>query len=162
MTETTTETKDVISLSNLKAFRGSRPRPTRLGMGEGSGTGQTACKGQKGQRARSGDGKMPGFEGGQTPLLRRVPKRGFTNGAFKVVYQVVSLDSIERVFKNQKEVTLESLKIHGLISGRTPVKVLGDGDVTRAYTVAAHAFSASAKTKIEKAGGKTEVVSKQA
>ena len=147
-------------LSRLQMQPGARKRRTRIGLGEGSGHGQTATRGQKGQRSRSGDGKLVGFEGGQTPLLRRIPKRGFTNGAFKVVYQVVSLESIERVFKNQKDVTLDALKIHGLISGRSPVKVLGDGELKRALTVAAHAFSTSAKEKIEKAGGKAEVVAR--
>ena len=147
-----------ITLHNIHMMPGARKRRIRIGLGEGSGHGQTATRGQKGQRSRSGDGKLLGFEGGQTPLLRRIPKRGFTNGAFKVVYQVVSLESIERVFKNQKDVTLDALKIHGLISGRSPVKVLGDGELKSARTVAAHAFSASAKSKIEKAGGKAEVV----
>ncbi len=150
----------VVSLSNLHMMPGARKRRIRIGFGEGSGHGQTATKGQKGQRSRSGDGKLIGFEGGQTPLLRRIPKRGFTNGAFKVVYQVVSLESIERVFKNQKDVTLDALKIHGLINGRAPVKVLGDGELKSARTVSAHAFSASAKSKIEKAGGKAEVVAR--
>jgi len=146
------------ALHNLHMFAGARKRRIRLGIGEGSGHGQTATKGMKGQRSRSGDGKLIGFEGGQTPLLRRIPKRGFTNGPFKKVYQVVSIESIERVFKNQKDVTLDALKIHGLISGRGPVKVLGDGEISRAVTVSAHAFSASAKAKIEKAGGKATVV----
>jgi large subunit ribosomal protein L15 len=149
-----------MNLSQLKPKFGSRFKHFRFGIGEGSGGGQTAGKGQKGQRARSGDGKQTGFEGGQTPLLRRVPKRGFTNGAFKVVYQVVSLADIERVFKNQKEVTVEALKIHGLVKGRQPVKILGDGEITRAYKVSAHAFSTSAKEKIQKAGGSAESVKK--
>jgi large subunit ribosomal protein L15 len=149
-----------LGLNNLHMFPGARRRRIRIGFGEGSGHGQTATKGQKGQRSRSGDGKLIGFEGGQTPLLRRIPKRGFTNGPFKTVYQVVSIESIERVFKNQKDVTLEALKIHGLVSGRAPVKVLGDGELKRPLTVAAHAFSASAKEKIEKAGGKAEVVAR--
>ena len=147
-----------IDLSNLQPTPGARRRRLRLGMGEGSGTGQTATRGQKGQRSRSGDGKLVGFEGGQTPLLRRIPKRGFTNGAFKVVYQVVSLESIERVFKNKAEVSLEDLRIHRLIKGKRLVKVLGDGELKRALTVSAHAFSQSAKDKIAKAGGKAEVV----
>ncbi len=151
---------DTFGLNSLKAKHGSRPKHFRFGIGEGSGGGQTAGKGMKGQRARSGDGKLLGFEGGQTPLLRRVPKRGFTNGPFKVVYQVVSVGDIDRIFKNQKEVTLDALKIHGLISGRSPVKVLGDGEVTRAYKISVHAFSASAKAKIEKAGGSAEPLKK--
>ena len=154
------DTKKTVTLSNIARTPGARRRRIRIGLGEGSGHGQTATRGQKGQRSRSGDGKLLGFEGGQTPLLRRVPKRGFTNGAFKIVYQVVSLESIERVFKNQKDVTLDALKIHGLISGRSPVKVLGDGELSRPLTVAAHAFSTSAKAKIEKAGGKADVVAR--
>ncbi|OGS36232.1 MAG: 50S ribosomal protein L15 [Elusimicrobia bacterium RIFOXYD12_FULL_66_9] len=147
-----------ITLSNLKPTFGSRRRPLRLGMGEGSGTGQTATRGQKGQRSRSGDGKLVGFEGGQTPLLRRIPKRGFTNGAFKVVYQTISLESLERVFKNKTDIAIEDLRIHGLVKGRKLVKILGDGELKRALKVTAHAFSQSAKAKIEKAGGKAEVV----
>lgn len=150
--------KTPITLSSIKAKFGARRRPIRLGMGEGSGTGQTATRGQKGQRSRSGDGKMSGFEGGQTPLLRRIPKRGFTNGAFKRVFQVVSLETIERTFKNQKEVSLEALRIHGLIKGRLPVKVLGDGGLKSAYKISAHAFSGSAREKIQKAGGEAVVI----
>ncbi|MBI4376121.1 MAG: 50S ribosomal protein L15 [Elusimicrobia bacterium] len=142
-----------MNLNQLTPAPGSRRRPKRLGLGSGSGHGQTSTRGQKGQRSRSGDGKLVGFEGGQNPLLRRVPKRGFTNGPFKKVYQVVSLESIERIFKNQTEVTLNSLKIHGLIRGRLPVKVLGDGSITRPYKISAHAFSKSAMEKIQKAGG---------
>lgn len=162
MTKTADSEKSTmnITLSNICHNPGSRKRNRRLGLGEGSGHGQTSTRGQKGQRSRSGDGKMPGFEGGQTPLLRRVPKRGFTNGAFKIVYQVVSLESIERIFKNKKEVTMEDLKMHGLVSGRKPIKVLGDGDIKTAYKISAHAFSKSAIAKIEKAGGKAESVAR--
>jgi large subunit ribosomal protein L15 len=147
-----------ISLSNLEPVPGSRRRPVRLGMGEGSGTGQTATRGQKGQRSRSGDGKLVGFEGGQTPLIRRIPKRGFTNGLFKVVYQVIDLGTLDRVFKNKAEITIEDLRIHNLIKGRKPVKILADGELKRAIKVSAHGFSAGAKDKIEKAGGKVEIV----
>ena len=146
------------NLHTLEAHPGSRRRPLRLGMGEGSGTGQTATRGQKGQRSRSGDGKLVGFEGGQTPLLRRIPKRGFTNGAFKVTYQVVSLESLETVFKNKNEIGLDDLRVHRLVKGRKPVKILGDGELKRKLKVSAHAFSQSAKSKIEKAGGTAEVV----
>src|SRR5271155_748047 len=111
-----------VRLDQLHPTPGSRHRHKRLGLGEGSGHGQTSTRGQKGQRSRSGDGKMPGFEGGQTPLLRRIPKRGFSNRAFKKVYQLVHLADIERVFKNQTEVSLEALKIHGLIRGKRLVK----------------------------------------
>ena len=146
--------KNDISLRNLVGAPGARRRPLRLGMGEGSGTGQTATRGQKGQRSRSGDGKMPGFEGGQTPLLRRVPKRGFTNGAFRHLFQVVSLDDIQRAFKSQKEVAPESLRLHGLIKGRKPVKILGGAKLSAAYQISAHAFSGGARKNIEEAGGK--------
>lgn len=158
MTETT-ETKEVLNLSTLKPSPGSRPDKRRLGCGEGYGTGQTATRGQKGQRSRSGDGKQVGFEGGQTPLLRRIPKRGFTNGAFKTRMQIVHLADLERVFKNQTEVSLEALKLHGLTQGRLLVKVLGDGELKRPLKIQAHAFSKSALEKIQKAGGTAEVLS---
>jgi large subunit ribosomal protein L15 len=147
-----------INLSNLEPMPGSRRRRLRLGMGEGSGTGQTATRGQKGQRSRSGDGKLVGFEGGQTPLLRRIPKRGFTNGAFKVVYQVISLETLEKIFKNKSEIGLEDMRVHRLLKGRKLIKILGDGDLKRKLKVSAHAFSQSAKNKIEKAGGTAEVI----
>ncbi len=147
-----------ITLSNLEPTPGARRRRVRLGMGEGSGTGQTATRGQKGQRSRSGDGKLVGFEGGQTPLLRRIPKRGFTNGMFKVTYQLVDLETLERVFKNKSEIGVEDLRMHRLVKGKRPVKILGDGELSRKLKVSAHAFSAGAKSKIEKAGGSAEVV----
>jgi large subunit ribosomal protein L15 len=151
-------TTKTFNLHNLEAHPGSRRKALRLGMGEGSGTGQTATRGQKGQRSRSGDGKLIGFEGGQTPLLRRIPKRGFTNGAFKVVYQVVSLETLETVFKNKTDIGLDDLRVHRLVKGRRLVKILGDGELKRKLKVTAHAFSSSAKAKIEKAGGTAEVV----
>lgn len=141
------------TLSGLKATPGARHRRKRVGCGDGSGHGKTSTRGTKGQKARSGDGKMPGFEGGQIPLLRRIPKRGFRNTAFQTRYQVVSLEALARVFKNQSEVSLDAMRVHGLIKGRLPVKVLGDGELGKAMTVSAHAFSKSAKEKIEKAGG---------
>lgn len=154
----TTTTPTPINLSNLEPMPGARRKRVRLGMGEGSGTGQTATRGQKGQRSRSGDGKLVGFEGGQTPLLRRIPKRGFTNGMFKVTYQLVDLETLEKVFKNKTEIGLEDLRVHRLVKGKRPVKVLGDGELKRKLKVTAHAFSASAKSKIEKAGGSAEVI----
>ncbi|HVA67581.1 MAG TPA: 50S ribosomal protein L15 [Elusimicrobiota bacterium] len=143
----------MIHLGNLTPKIGARHRRRRLGFGEGSGHGQTSTKGQKGQRSRSGDGKMPGFEGGQNPVLRRVPKRGFSNRAFKKTFRLVQVSDIERVFKNQKEVSLEALRIHGLASARDRVKVLGTGSLSQPYRVSAHAFSASAREKIKAAGG---------
>ena len=152
--------KTTVNLTNLRATPGSRRRGVRLGMGEGSTTGQTATRGQKGQRSRSGDGKMSGFEGGQTPMMRRIPKRGFTNGPFRKIYQVVSLEAIQKTFRNQKEVNVEALRIHGLVKGRLPVKVLGDGTLDSAFKISAHAFSGSAREKITKAGGEAVVISK--
>ncbi len=149
---------EAIHLGNLSPKFGARRRRRRLGFGEGSGHGQTSTRGQKGQRSRSGDGKMPGFEGGQNPLLRRVPKRGFSNKMFKKVFRLVQLSDIERVFKNQNEVTLEALRIHGLASSRDRVKVLGTGSVSRPYKISAHAFSKSAQEKIKAAGGEASLV----
>lgn len=147
-----------VSLSSLSPKPGSRRRARRIGIGEGSGRGKTSGRGTKGQGSRSGDGKMVGFEGGQTPLLRRVPKRGFRNTAFRRHFQVVGLDDLARVFKNQVEVDLDALRVHGLIKGRLPVKVLGDGELAKPLKIAAHAFSKSAKAKIEKAGGTAETI----
>ncbi|MDD5655772.1 MAG: 50S ribosomal protein L15 [Elusimicrobia bacterium] len=152
------KTSLAVTLHSIAPVPGSRRRPVRLGMGEGSGTGQTATRGQKGQRSRSGDGKMSGFEGGQTPLLRRIPKRGFTNGPFRRRFQVVSLAAIGKTFRNQREVDLDALRIHGLVKGRLPVKVLGDGALEGAFKISAHAFSAGARDKIQKAGGEAVVL----
>lgn len=151
-----------ITMSNIAPKHGSRKRGIRRGLGDGSGLGKTAGRGQKGQTSRSGDGKMVGFEGGQNPLLRRIPKRGFRNTAYRTEYQVVSLGSLARVFKNQSEVSLEALRVHGLVKGRAPVKVLGDGTLDKALKVQAHAFSKSATEKIQKAGGTAELVAKAA
>ena len=151
--------KRSIQLHELRPTPGSHRPRKRLGDGSGSGHGQTSTRGQKGQRSRSGDGKLVGFEGGQTPLLRRIPKRGFRNGRFRVDYQVVSVADLQRVFGNQKEVKLESMKMHGLIHGKGQrVKVLGEGELKHALKIQAHAFSKSAKKKIEEAGGVAEIV----
>ena len=147
-------------LSTLSPTPGSHKRGKRLGDGSGSGHGQTSTRGQKGQRARSGDGKLVGFEGGQTPLIRRIPKRGFRNTAFATRYQVVCLGDLERVFGNQREVGLDALRMHKLIRGAAPVKILGDGELKHALTVKAHAFSSSAKDKIAKAGGAAEILAR--
>jgi len=146
-------------LSQLRPAPGSRHRRKRLGCGSGSGHGQTSTRGQKGQRSRSGDGKLLGFEGGQTPLLRRVPKRGFRNTAFRVEYQVVHLGQIQKIFTNQKEVTVEAMVLHKLVRDRSrPVKVLSDGEIKQPFKIQANAFSKSAAEKIQKAGGSTEVI----
>ena len=144
-----------MKLSNLRPPHGAKKRNKRVGRGSGSGHGKTSCRGHKGAGARSGTTRMIGFEGGQMPLIRRVPKRGF-NSKFKVVYQVLNLDDLKR-FKENAVVTVDLLKECGLIKGANVlVKILGDGEITRPLTVSAHAFSKSAAEKITKAGGRVE------
>ena len=143
-----------ITLSNLKPARGSHQNRKRLGRGPGSGLGKTSGKGHKGHKARTGGGTNPGFEGGQMPLYRRLPKRGFTN-PFRVENQVVNLSQLKKV--SATDVSPETLYSAGLIGKPdAPVKLLGTGDADRAYTVRGVSLSASARTKIEAAGGKIE------
>jgi large subunit ribosomal protein L15 len=131
----------------------------RVGRGQGSGTGKTAGRGHKGQRSRSGDHPRLGFEGGQMPLYRRIPKRGFTNARFKKHYTLVNVEALD-VFEAGTEVTLDAVLEAGL-SRKTGdlLKVLGNGDVSKSLTVKAHKFSATAQSKIEAAGGKAELIS---
>lgn len=129
-----------------------KKRRKRLGCGIGSGHGKTSTKGHKGQRARSGFGLRAGFEGGQNPLYRRLPKRGFNNNAFKTVYSVVNLEQLAEL--NAAEISPEVLVSEGLVKGKgVRVKILGTGEISKAVTVKAHRFSESAKEKISKAGG---------
>jgi large subunit ribosomal protein L15 len=140
-------------LHDLRPVPGSTKAPKRVGRGPGSGSGKTAGRGQKGQKARSGGKVAAGFEGGQMPLQRRLPKRGFHN-LFRVEYQVVNVGQLAGL---EGEVTPEALREAGLISSlRRPIKVLGDGEVESALTVRAHAFSASARQKLEAAGGSAQ------
>ena len=142
-------------LHDLSPAAGSHRNPKRLGRGQGSGTGKTAGRGQKGAGARAGNKSRPGFEGGQMPLHRRIPKRGFKNFS-RVEYQVVNVRDLGGL---TGDVTPESLKAGGLISTlRQPVKVLGDGELGSSLSVSAHAFSKSAREKIEGAGGSVEVL----
>jgi large subunit ribosomal protein L15 len=144
-------------LHELAPTRGSRHRPKRIGRGPGSGHGKTATKGHKGQLARSGGGKGPGFEGGQQPLIRRAPKRGFRSKTNQL-WVIVSIGTIAGL-EGHEDVTPERLHRAGVIKRRgAKVKVLGDGELSRAVTVSAHAFSASAKAKIEAAGGSAQVM----
>ena len=144
-------------LDELKPTEGSRFETKRVGRGIGSGTGKTAGKGHKGQNARSGGGVRPGFEGGQMPLYRRLPKRGFNN-IFAKQYVTVNVEVLER-FENGTEVTADTLKEAGIISKTLDgVKFLGRGELTKKLTVKVAGFTASAKEKIEKAGGKAEVI----
>jgi large subunit ribosomal protein L15 len=143
-----------LSLSNLKPARGSTQSRKRIGRGIGSGIGKTSGKGHKGHKARTGGSTNPGFEGGQTPLYRRLPKRGFTN-PFKVTAQPVNLRKLKKLAG--QDVTPETLFAAGLISKQdVPAKLLAAGDADRAYTVRGVQLSASAKTKIEAAGGRVE------
>lgn len=144
-------------LDELKPAEGSRFERKRVGRGIGSGTGKTSGKGHKGQNARSGGGVRPGFEGGQMPLYRRLPKRGFTN-IFAKEYVTINVSELEK-FENGTEVTAELLKESGTISKiKDGVKILGRGELTKKLTVKVAKFSASAQEKIEKAGGKAEVI----
>ncbi|AGK99961.1 50S ribosomal protein L15 [Desulfoscipio gibsoniae] len=147
-----------MNLHELKPTPGSRRKPTRKGQGIGSGLGKTAGRGHKGQKARSGGGVRPGFEGGQMPLQRRMPKRGFTNAPFKKEIITVNLDKLNR-FENGTEVTPEILLETKVIRKiRDGVKILGEGNLEKTLTIKAHAFSKSALEKIEAAGGKAEVI----
>ncbi len=144
-------------LDELQPAEGSKFAPKRVGRGIGSGTGKTSGKGHKGQNARSGGGVRPGFEGGQMPLYRRLPKRGFTN-IFAKQYVTINVSELER-FENGTEVTADLLKETGVISKTLDgVKILGRGELTKKLTVKVAKYSASAAEKIEKAGGKAEVI----
>ena len=148
------------NLSNLRAPNKANSGKKRVGRGMGSGMGKTSTRGHKGQRSRSGSHMMRGFEGGQMPLHRRLPKRGFTN-IFRTEYSVVNLSRIAELHEElgKAELTLEAFASKGLLKKRKGlVKVLGDGDLTVAVTVHAHKFSKSAQEKIEKAGGKAVLV----
>lgn len=141
-------------LSQLAPKEGSKHYQKRLGRGRGSGLGQTSGKGHKGQLARSGGVSRRGFEGGQTPLIRRIPKFGFSNVDFETKYSVVNLSQLEAL---SGVVTPDSLKEAGIVH-KFPVKILGNGKLTKALTVKAQKFSVKAKASIEAAGGVTEVI----
>jgi large subunit ribosomal protein L15 len=131
----------------------------RVGRGPGSGTGKTSGRGQKGQKSRSGVSISPWFQGGQTPLYRRIPKRGFNNARFRVEYATINLSDLNKFFNDGDEVTPEILKEKGIIKKQLcGVKVLGNGELEKKITVKANRFSSSAVTKIESAGGKAEVI----
>ena len=147
-----------MKLHELSPAAGSTAPAWRKGRGPGSGNGKTAGKGNKGQNARSGGGVRPGFEGGQMPLQRRVPKRGFNN-IFRTEYAVVNVGALEEKFEANAVVDVESLKACGLVRKELDgVKVLANGEITKALTVKVNAVSESAKAKIEAAGGTVEVL----
>ncbi len=141
-------------LHDLKPRPGAKHRRRRLGAGESSGRGKTSGKGHKGQKARSGGSIRPGFEGGQMPLIRRLPKRGFSNTKFKEVVGIVNVDDLEKRFEDGAVINEALLRERGLIRGRLDaIKLLGRGETTKRFTVEVDRASASAKEKIEKAGG---------
>ena len=147
-----------MELHDLHPAPGAKKSRKRIGRGPGSGTGKTAGKGHKGQKSRSGYSRRYGFEGGQMPLVRRIPKRGFFN-IFRVEFQVVNLKDLERLFADGDTVTVEMLVERGLVrGGKRLVKVLGDGELSKKLIVQVHKFSASGRAGIEKAGGSCEVV----
>ena len=144
------------NLSNLRAPKKANSNKKRVGRGMGSGMGKTSARGHKGQRSRSGSRMMRGFEGGQMPLHRRLPKRGFTN-IFRTEYTVVNLDRIAEL--GEAELTIEKLVERGLLKKRNElIKILATGELTTAVTVHAHKFSKAAQEKIEKAGGKAVLI----
>lgn len=146
-----------IHIGTLKPPRGSNQRRKRVGLGMGSGHGKTATRGSKGQRSRAGSRMRPGFEGGQMPLHRRLPKRGFTN-IFKKYYALVNLKDLGK-FGAKEKITPEFLLKHGLIKKLLDgLKVLGEGELKAPLEISAHHFSKSALEKIQKAGGKAEVI----
>lgn len=147
-----------VGLSNLTAVEGARKERVRRGRGTGSGLGKTAGRGGKGQTARSGKGRPKGFEGGQTPLQRRLPKYGFKN-PFRKIYDVVNVHSLESVFVAGDSIDPEKLLEKGLIKHKGGlIKILGEGNLTKNFTVKAHKFSKSAVQKINQAGGRIEEI----
>jgi len=143
------------NLSNLRPPKGATSNKKRVGRGMGSGMGKTSARGHKGQRSRSGSRMMRGFEGGQMPLHRRLPKRGFTN-IFRTEYQVINLDRLVEL--GESNITQEVLVKARLARKNDLIKILGDGELKAAFTVQAHKFSKSAQEKITRAGGKAEVI----
>jgi len=152
-----------MNLSNIRAPKNATEKRKRVGRGMGSGMGKTSTRGHKGQRSRTGSRMIRGFEGGQMPLHRRMPKRGFTN-IFRKEFNIVSLERLVAIGEefHGEPITPEVLRKAGVIKTKHPVKILGDGELTVAITVHAHKFSKSAQDKITKAGGKAEVLTVKA
>jgi len=147
----------MIRLDSLYPFEGSKHNKKRVGRGEGSGHGKTSCRGQKGQNSRSGGGVRPGFEGGQMPLFRRLPKRGFKN-PFRKEYGILNVKDLDKIAEDGV-VDINIAKSKGRVSKKlTLLKILGEGEISAAITVRVHAISKSAKDKIESAGGKVEII----
>ena len=149
-----------MNLTDVYSVDIGRRKKKRVGRGPGSGHGKTSTRGHKGQKARKGYTMRPTFEGGQTPLFRRLPKRGFSNVRFARKFTIINVGDLEELDKSIKEVSAQTLLENGLLDsvGDNGLKILGDGELTRALTVKASKFSASAVQKIEAAGGKVEVI----
>jgi large subunit ribosomal protein L15 len=151
------QTLKKIGLDSLKRPPGARKREKILGRGPSSGHGKTSTRGTKGQTSRAGRHFYLGFEGGGVPLIRKIPKRGFSRNALKKIYQIVNLKELSNL--KQKEINPEILEKEGLIKDKKePIKILGEGEINQPITIKAHAFSKSAKEKIEKVGGKIELI----
>ncbi|MCP4648950.1 MAG: 50S ribosomal protein L15 [PVC group bacterium] len=146
-----------MKVSDLKAPKGARKKRKVVGRGSGSGHGKTSCRGHKGQLSRTGKGRRPGFEGGQMPLIRRVPKRGFTS-KFKEEYQVVNLQDLDKCKDKSTVTPLELAELRIIRRKNIPVKVLGQGKLTKNLTVKAHKFSKRAQEQIEALGGKIKII----
>ena len=146
----------MLQLHTIKPNPGAKHRKKRLGNGESSGLGKTCGKGNKGQKARSGGTIRPGFEGGQMPLQRRLPKRGFKNYLFKVEYEVINIARLVAAFEGKSEISLDDIYDRGLCPFGAPVKILGEGELSAAIKVEAHKFSQSAADKIRAAGGEVK------
>ncbi|SBW10189.1 50S ribosomal subunit protein L15 [uncultured delta proteobacterium] len=147
-----------MQLHQLYPFPEERKNRKRIGRGGGSGSGSTSGKGHKGQNARAGGGVPAGFEGGQMPLQRRLPKRGFKNYPFRMRYEVINLALLLAAFEGKSAISIDDIYERGLAKAGNPVKILGDGELAAALTVEAHKFSASAAEKIQKAGGTAKVI----
>ena len=148
-----------MNLSDLRPAEGAKHKAKRVGCGIGSGNGKTAGRGTKGYGSRAGSAIRPGFEGGQMPLVRRTPTRGFNNYNFAKVYQIANLGDIAEIFKEGAVITVNELFAYGLVRNMdTPVKILGDGELDKPLTIKAEAFSKSAAQKIAAAGGTAEVI----
>ncbi len=148
-----------MKINELKPAEGSKKKPKRIGRGPGSGHGKTSTKGHKGQKARSGGAKGAGFEGGQMPLQRRLPKRGFSNAPFKKEYAVVNIDDLNKIADEVDVITPDILLEKGIVKKlKDGLKILGNGDINKSIIVKTHAISKSARQKIESKGGKVEVL----
>lgn len=153
------KTKEVLSLNTLRPAPGATKKPKRVGRGTAAGKGRTCGKGHKGQLSRSGYTYRPAFEGGQMPIQRRLPKRGFSNYPFRKIYQVINLRRLGEVFSGEEKITPMLLLDRGLIKKKDqPVKILGDGEINTALNIEVHAVSKSAMEKIKTAGGEVHLI----